>query len=85
MAVPALKTNPLVKKAVEAIQAELEKPIPTFGHKEWREERMEAVKKILTDLQTALFEAKEAQKQDILKLGKSLYQKAMKDAEEIIE
>lgn len=85
MAVPALKTNPLVKKAVEAIQAELEKPIPTFGQKEWREERMEAVKKILTDLQTALFEAKEAQKQDILKLGKSLYQKAMKDAKEIIE
>ena len=53
--VPVLKTDPLVKKAVEAI------------------------------LQTALFEAKEAQKQDILKLGKSLYQKAMKDAKEIIE
>ena len=83
--VPVLKTDPLVKKAVEAIQAELEKPIPAFGQKEWREERQEAIKKILTDLQTALFEAKEAQKQDILKLGKSLYQKAMKDAKEIIE
>lgn len=85
LVVPALKTNPLVKKAVEAIQAELEKPIPAFGQKEWREGRMEAVKQILTDLQTALFDAKEAQKQDILKLGKSLYQKAMKDAKEIIE
>ena len=84
LVVPTLKTNPLVKKSVEAIQAELEKPIPAFGQKEWREERMEAVKKILTDLQTALFDAKEAQKQDILKLGKSLYQKAMKDAKEII-
>ena len=83
--VPVLKTDPLVKKAVEAIQAELEKPIPAFGQKEWREERMEAIKKILTDLQTALFDAKEAQKQDILKLGKSLYKKAMKDARDIIE
>ena len=48
LVVPALKTNPLVKKAVEAIQAELEKPIPALRQKEWRDERMEAVKKILT-------------------------------------
>ena len=36
-------------------------------------------------MQTALFNAKEAQKQDILKLGQSLYKKAMKDVQAIIE
>ena len=83
--VPTLNTNPLVKKAVDDILEELGKPIPTFGHKEWKEERKQAIKTILTDLQTALMEAKEAQKKDILTLGKSLYNKAMKDARSIIE
>ena len=83
--VPTLKTNPLVKKAVDAILEELGKPIPTFGQKEWREERRKAIKTILTDLQTALMQAKEAHNKDILKLGKSLYHKAMKEAGAIIE
>ena len=83
--VPFLNTNPLVKKAVDDILEELGKPIPTFGHKEWKEERRQAIKTILTDLQTALMEAKEAQKKDIQTLGKSLYNKAMKDARAIIE
>ena len=83
--VPTLKTNPLVRKALDAIQSELEKPIPTFGQKEWREERRISIKGILTDLQTELFNAKDAQKEDILKLGKSLYNKAMNDARTIIE
>ena len=83
--VPALKTNPLVKKAVDAMLEELGKPIPTFGQKEWREERRKAIKTILTELQTALMEAKEAHNKDILKLGKSLYHKAMKEAGAIIE
>lgn len=83
--VPTLKTNPLVKKAVDAILEELGKPIPTFGQKEWREERRKAIKTILTELQTALMEAKEAHNKDILKLGKSLYHKAMKEAGAIIE
>ena len=83
--VPTLKTNPLVKKAVDAMLEELGKPIPTFGQKEWREERRKAIKTILTDLQTALMEAKEAHNKDILKLGKSLYHKAMKEAGAIIE
>ena len=85
LTVPTLSTNPLVKKAVDDILEELGKPIPTFGHKEWKEERRQAVKSILTDLQTALMEAKEAQKKDILMLGKSLYNKALKDARSIIE
>ena len=83
--VPTLKTNPLVKKAVDAMLEELGKPIPTFGQKEWREERRKAIKTILTELQTALMEAKEAHNKDILKLGKSLFNKAMKEARTIIE
>lgn len=83
--VPTLKTNPLVKDAWDAIKTELEKPIPAFGQKEWREERRKAIKTILTNLQTALMQSKEAQKQDILKLGKSLYKKAMQNVRAIIE
>lgn len=85
LVVPTLKTNPLVKNAVDAILEELGKPIPTFGQKEWREERRKAIKTILTELQTALMEAKEAHNKDILKLGKSLFNKAMKEARTIIE
>lgn len=50
-----------------------------------RERMQQAIKTILTELQTALMEAKEAQKKDILMLGKLLYNKAMKDARAIIE
>ncbi|MDB0798184.1 hypothetical protein PL586_13805 [Phocaeicola vulgatus] len=83
--VPILKINPLVKKAVDAILEELDKPIPTFGQKEWKEKRRQAIKKILTELQIELISAKKAQKEDILKLGKSLYNKAMQNARAIIE
>lgn len=83
--VPILKTNPLVKNAWDAIKEELGKPIPAFGQKEWREERRKAIKVILTNLQTALMQAKETQKEDILKLGKALYDKAMHNVRAIIE
>lgn len=83
--VPTLKTSPLVMNAWNAIKTEFEKPIPAFGQKEWREERRKAIKDILTKLQTELFNAKEAQKEEILKLGKSLYNEAMKDVRAIIE
>ena len=83
--VPTLKTNPLVKDAWDAIKTELEKPIPAFGQKEWREERRKAIKAILTNLQTALLQANKTQKEDILKLGKSLYNKAMQNVRAIIE
>ena len=83
--VPTLKTDPLVKNAWDAIKAELEKPIPAFGQKEWREERQKDIKAILTEMQTALMQAKEAQKGDILKLGKALYNKAMQNVKAIIE
>lgn len=83
--VPTLKTDPLVKDAWDAIKEELGKPIPAFGQKEWREERRKAIKVILTEMQTALMQAKEVQKQDILKLGKALYNKAMQNVRAIIE
>ena len=83
--VPVLKTDPLVKDAWDAIKTELEKPIPAFGQKEWREERRKAIKGILTNLQTALMEAKKAQNEDILKMGKSIYRKAMQNASAIVE
>ena len=73
--VPTLKTDPLVKDAWDAIKEELGKTIPAFGQKEWREERRKAIKGILTNMQTALMQAKDVQKQDILKLGKALYNK----------
>ena len=82
--VPSLKTNPFVMDAYKAIIDELSKPIPFNGQKVWREERKTAIKRILTDLQDHLFEAKEVQKKDILNLGQSLYDKAMKDARAII-
>jgi type 1 glutamine amidotransferase len=83
--VPTLKTDPLVKDAWNAIKEELGKPIPAFGQKEWREEQRKAIKVILTEMQTALMQAKEAQKGDILKLGKALYNKAMQNVRAIIE
>ena len=82
--VPSLKTNPFVMDAYKAIIDELNKPIPFNGQKAWREERKTAIKRILTDLQDSLFEAQKAQKKDILDLGQSLYDKAMKDARAII-
>ena len=83
--VPTLKTDTLVKNAWDAIKTELEKPIPAFGQKEWREERRKAIKVILTEMQTTLMQAKELQKQEILKLGKALYNKAMQNVRAIIE
>ena len=82
--VPSLNTTPLVMDTYKAIIEELSKPIPFNSQKAWREERKTAIKRILTDLQDHLFEAKEAQKKDILNLGQSLYDKAMKDARAII-
>ena len=83
--VPTLKIDPLLKAVWNAIKEELGKPIPAFSQKEWREERRKAIKVILTKMQTALMQAKEAQKGDILKLGKALYNKAMQNVRAIIE
>ena len=75
----------IVTKAAMDMQAELDKPIPSFGRREWQTERKEAAKQIFTDMQTALLQAKAAQKEEVLKLGKSLYQQAKKDIAATIE
>ena len=85
LAIPSLATDQLINSVWKSIQRELNIPIPPFKQKEWREERRKSIKQILTDMQTALFNAKEVQKKDVLRLGQSLYNKAMKDARTIVE
>ena len=80
-----LATDPLVNEAREAIKKELDIPIPMLGKEEWKEERKKAVKKILTDLQTKLMDAKAAQKEEILRAGKALYKQTKKDIADKIE
>ena len=80
-----LATDPLVNEAREAIKKELDIPIPMLGKEEWKEERKKAVKKILTDLQTKLIDAKAAQKDEILRAGKALYKQTKKDIADKIE
>ena len=80
-----LATDPLVNEAREAIKKELDIPIPMLGKEEWKEERKKAVNKILTDLQTKLMDAKAAQKEEILRAGKTLYKQTKKDIADKIE
>jgi len=80
-----LATDPLVDEAKEAIKKELDIPIPMLGKDEWKAERKKAVKKILTDLQTKLMEAKATQKEEILRAGKALYKQTKKDIADKIE
>lgn len=83
--VPPLNTSILVNKAYNDIRAELDKAIPAFGQKEWREDRKNAIKAILTELQDELIKAKADQKKESVKLGKALYLDAMKKANEIVK
>jgi len=81
-----LATDPLVNAALESINSELATPFPVLGGKEeWRTDRLKAVKKILTDLQTKLIEAKAAQKEEIQRAGKALYKQTKKDIADKIE
>lgn len=81
-----LATDPLVNAALESINSELATPFPVLGGKEeWRTDRLKAVKKILTDLQTKLIEAKAAQKEEIQRAGKALYKQTKKNIADIIE
>ena len=83
---PAIETDKLFEDAWEDIQEELAIPVPAIGgKKQWQEDRRKAIKSILTKAQDKLLKAKEAQNSEILKTGKALYQKAMKEASIIIE
>ena len=61
--VPTLKTDPLVKDAWDAIKTELEKPIPAFGQKEWREERRK-YNKAMQNVRVIIEQNKQLQKEN---------------------
>ena len=64
--VPTLKTDPLVKDAWDAIKTELEKPIPAFGQKEWREERRKKAlyNKAMQNVRAIIEQNKQLQKEN---------------------
>ena len=67
-----------------AIDEELAKPIPTFGQKEWREERLKEIRKMLRRLQNMLKSIGELQKESIAKAKQSMYRDAKRKAAEAI-
>lgn len=68
----------------KAIDEELTKPIPTFGQKEWREERLKEIRKLLRRLQNMLKSIGELQKESIAKVRQSMYRDAKRMAAEAI-
>ena len=85
LSVPEVETDEILKKAKEDIKKELSIPVPVVGREKWREERLEAVKAILTDMENSLISAKGSQKRKILSYGKALYKKTKRDIYKISE
>ena len=83
--VPALKTSEIVTDAIKAINGELDVAIPAFKQKEWRAQRKSAIKTILTNMQDEIFKTQELKEKEILELGRSLYNSAMKKTAELIK
>ena len=83
--VPALKTSEIVTDAIKAINGELDAAIPAFKQKEWRAQRKSAIKTILTNMQDEIFKTQELKEKEILELGRSLYNSAMKKTAELIK
>lgn len=85
LTVPALKTSEIVTDAIKAINGELNVAIPAFKQKEWRAQRKSAIKTILTNMQDEIFKTQELKEKEILELGRSLYNSAMKKTAELIK
>ena len=85
LTVPALKTSEIVTDAIKAINGELDAAIPAFKQKEWRAQRKSAIKTILTNMQDEIFKTQELKEKEILELGRSLYNSAMKKTAELIK
>ena len=85
LAAPELKTDPLVEEALKAILEQLAIPIPVMGKDKWKEDRKEEIKKIVTEMETKLFQAKNVQKEKILRLGNSLYKQARRNVTKLAE
>ena len=83
--VPEVETDWILKKAKRKIQEELAIPVPVVGKEKWREERLEAVKAILTHMENSLISAKGSQKRKILSYGKALYKQTKRDIYKISE
>ena len=79
LSVPEVETDWLVKKAKDDIQKELSTPVPVVGREKWREERLEAVKSILAQMENDLISAKGSQKRKILSYGKALYKQTKRE------
>ena len=85
LSVPELETDGILKKAKEDIRKELSTPVPVVGREKWREERLEAVKAILAQMENSLISAKGSQKQKIMSYGKALYKRTKKAIYDISE
>lgn len=72
--VPLLKINAIIKEARDAINGELDIPIPVMKQKEWREERQKNIKVALTNMQTNLGAARDNHIGEIRNLSKKIYQ-----------
>ena len=79
LSVPEVETDWLVKKAKDDIQKELSTPVPVVGREKWREERLEAVKSILAQMENDFISAKGSQKRKILSYGKALYKQTKRE------
>lgn len=79
-----LTINDLFIDTQNAIDEELAKPIPTFGQKEWREDRLKEIRKVLRRLQSMLKSIGELQKESIAKVKQSMYRDAKRKAAEAI-
>ena len=85
LSVPEIETDSIVKKAKEAIRKELSIPVPVMGREKWREEREEALKTIMADMEDDLIAAKGSQKRKILSYGKALYKQTKREIYKISE
>jgi hypothetical protein len=85
LAAPELETDPLVEEALKAILEQLAIPIPVMAKDKWKEDRKEEIKKIVTEMETKLFQAKNVQKKMILRLGNSLYKQARRNVTKLTE
>ena len=85
LSVPEIETDSIVKKAKEAIRKELSIPVPVVGREKWKEEREEARKTIMADMEDDLIAAKGSQKRKILSYGKALYKQTKREIYKISE
>jgi hypothetical protein len=79
-----LTIDDLFIETQKAIDEELTKPIPTFGQKEWREERLKEIRKMLRRLQSMLKSIGELQKESIAKVKQNMYRDAKQKVAEAI-